>query len=1128
MTAWNPRANELFLKALELRSAGERQEYLDGACAGDAGLRAEVESLLEASARAGSFLGSPAPAPPRVAAVEEPPHAERPGTVIGPYKLLEQIGEGGMGRVFVAEQQHPVRRKVALKVLKPGMDSGRVIARFEAERQALALMDHPNIAKVLDGGATPSGRPYFVMELVKGLPITQFCDENRLTARERLELFVLVCQAVQHAHTKGIIHRDIKPSNVLVAPCDGNPVPKVIDFGIAKATGQQLTDKTLVTGFGAIVGTLEYMSPEQTEPNNPDIDTRSDIYSLGVLLYELLTGGPPFSRQELEKRGVLEMLRVIREQEPSRPSTKLSTAEGLPTLAANRGTEPAKLTKEVRGELDWIVMKSLEKDRGRRYQTANGFALDLRRFLLGEFVEACPPSAWYRLRKFVRRHKGPVLAATLLFVMLIAGLAIALVSNWQVNQALAARNLALGQLEDEQEKTAQALVRETGLKNQATEALEQAELALYSYRVSLAQREWYANRVGRAEYLLDECPAPLRGWEWHYLKRMCHADLVTFRGHRRLVYSAEFSPDGKQVVSCGGDGTVRVWDAATGQEVRRLKGHASVVQRVVFSPDGRRLASAGSDGRIQLWDVATGEVVWTVRDQGRRFLRVAFSPDGRHLAAASGDTHFNIWDAGTGRVVRRVEARNGRVRWVTYSPDGTSLAWDEAPVSVVLGDSATGQERRRWNAATTGSLTCLAFSPDGRYLATGGHRLPLVLWDATSGEKRLTHASGIEVKDVAFSPDGKRLATAHFDQTVRLWSTVPDVEPRILRGHTAAVHSAAFDPAGRRVVSAAADDTVKVWSATDDQDVRIGSHRTMVGLYWMAVSPVGQRLALGGRGGAASVMFCDTAHGKELGTLDTGHSLMCRSAAFSPDGRRLATGGDEGTVRVWDVEQKRALVACQGHERPVNGLAFSPDGRLLASAGEDAKVILWDPATGTEARTLLHAGPVKGLSFSPDGRRLATCCERSPREERGAVRVWEVTTGRELLGLRGHDLVVTCVSFSPDGRQLASAATDKQVKLWDATTGAERGTLGGHASGVVALAYHPDGRRLAAGTVDGAVVIWDLARGREALTLQGGKQAIRAVAFLPDGKTLVAACEDGRVRFWDGTPLEEPPKEALK
>ncbi|HZN36562.1 MAG TPA: protein kinase, partial [Pirellulaceae bacterium] len=418
---------ELFIATLQLDES-RRADYLNKACTGDASMRQRVEALLAAFGQAGSFLQPSAPEPSPT--IDGP--SERSGMQIGPYKLVEQIGEGGMGTVWKAQQSEPVKRLVAIKLIKAGMDSRQVIARFDAERQALALMDHANIARVLDAGTTPAGRPYFVMDLVRGVPITRYCDEHHLTPRERLELFIPVCQAVQHAHQKGVIHRDIKPSNVLVALYDGRPVPKVIDFGVAKAAGQSLTDKTLVTGFGTIVGTLEYMSPEQAETNQLDIDTRSDIYSLGVLLYELLTGSTPFSRKELENAGMLEMLRVIREEEPSKPSTKLSTAEGLPTLAANRGTEPGRLTRLVRGELDWIVMKALEKDRNRRYETANGFAMDVQRYLADEHVQACPPSAGYRLRKFARRYKGALATTAIVAAALVLG---SVVSVWQAVRA---------------------------------------------------------------------------------------------------------------------------------------------------------------------------------------------------------------------------------------------------------------------------------------------------------------------------------------------------------------------------------------------------------------------------------------------------------------------------------------------------------------------------------------------------------------------------------------------------------------------------------------------------------------------------------------------------------------------
>src|SRR5262245_52663212 len=436
MAASKPKLRELFSKAVECQGANQQAAYLDQACQGDVELRAQLDELLDAQREAGSFLQEPSAAP--VATMEQPRVTESPGTVIGPYKLLQQIGEGGFGVVYMAEQTEPVRRKVALKILKPGMDTRQVVARFEAERQALALMDHPNIAKVFDAGhtgvrsqesgvrnqgaasltpdpclLTPGvGRPYFVMELVKGVPITEFCDQNHLTPRQRLELFIPICQAVQHAHQKGIIHRDLKPSNILVAPYDGKPVVKVIDFGVAKAVGQRLTERTCFTEFGAVIGTVEYMSPEQAELNNHDIDTRTDIYSLGVLLYELLTGTTPLERQRVKDKGMLEALRIIREEETRCPSARLSTVKDLPAISAQRQMEPVKLKKLVRGELDWIAMKALDKDRNRRYETANGLAMDVQRYLADEAVLAGPPSAWYRFGKFARRNKAALVTAT--------------------------------------------------------------------------------------------------------------------------------------------------------------------------------------------------------------------------------------------------------------------------------------------------------------------------------------------------------------------------------------------------------------------------------------------------------------------------------------------------------------------------------------------------------------------------------------------------------------------------------------------------------------------------------------------------------------------------------------------
>jgi serine/threonine protein kinase/tetratricopeptide (TPR) repeat protein len=487
--------------------AASRAAVLDRECSADSELRRWIEALLASGNRLGLTIAAPAPREPlteTAADFSETAHSssvslgetayaptdfgnvapdertivsntmymtsEAPGATIGPYKLTEPIGEGGMGTVYLAEQEKPVRRRVALKIIKPGMDSKQVIARFEAERQALAMMDHQNIARVLDAGATESGRPYFVMELVHGVPITQYCDEARLTPRERLELFIPVCRAIQHAHQKGIIHRDVKPSNVLVTVYDGEPVPKVIDFGIAKAIEQELTERTIFTQYGAIVGTFEYMSPEQAEPSAAGIDTRTDIYSLGVLLYELLTGSTPLERVRLCEAGYSEILKRIKEEEPQKPSTRLSSCgDRLPELSDQRNTEPAQLPKIVRGELDWIVMKALEKDRARRYESASSFASDLEHFLKDEPVEACPPSAGYRLRKLARKHRMALATTTGFAALLVIG---AFVSTWQAIRATIAEGRATRQFQ----RAIVAEVRSSRERDRAVAAEAQAKL----------------------------------------------------------------------------------------------------------------------------------------------------------------------------------------------------------------------------------------------------------------------------------------------------------------------------------------------------------------------------------------------------------------------------------------------------------------------------------------------------------------------------------------------------------------------------------------------------------------------------------------------------------------------------
>ena len=699
----------VFHAVMDLDSPVEREHYLAEVCAGDADLRREVDALLKSaeSADAAFQAGQEACRCPEV--VPAAILTEKPGDRIGRYKLLEKIGEGGMGVVYMAEQEQPVRRKVALKIIKLGMDTKQVAARFEAERQALAMMDHPNIAKVLDGGATDTGRPYFVMELVQGRPINEFCDNANLSVEERLTLFIQVCQAIQSAHQKGIIHRDIKPSNVLVTLHDVVPVPKVIDFGIAKATNQKLTEKTLFTNFASMIGTPAYMSPEQAEMSGLDIDTRTDIYALGVLLYALLTGTTPFPEKRLRSLGYGEMQRVIREEEPERPSTRLTRLlGGMPSSPSEdpisgtlrTASLPAnKLIAVLRGDLDWIVVKCLEKDRNRRYETASGLASDVQRHLSNEPVIARPPSAAYRLQKFMRRNKPAFITGACIISLLVFGIAI---STWQAVRATRA----------EREQSRLRIVEQQLRANVQSQILIARQRA-YASELNQAQQALAVNNLGRAQKLLSlqqplNGERDLRGWEWRYLWQQCQSD-ASFQLCKKTssIESLAVSHDGKWIaIGEQENGNLWLWDVATRREIRRLPAGKGEV-RVAFSPQRLLLAhtfetgvwnSKSNESGVRLWDGETQQTVATMPLTGPCGL--AFSSDGKALAASSADpdNQITIFRVADGKILSAYSAPQlaGEASAGTsfaMAGDLSMSATGSAQSKVHVMDAATGKER---------------------------------------------------------------------------------------------------------------------------------------------------------------------------------------------------------------------------------------------------------------------------------------------------------------------------------------------------------------------------------------------------------------------------------------------------
>ena len=985
---------------------------------------------------------------------------------LGDYELIREIGRGGMGVIYEARQAS-LDRVLALKLIAGGgADPEGDLRRFRREAEAIAQLDHPNIVCVHEIG-WHRGRAYISMELVDGGSLAEHAGRLRDDPRASARLLADVAGAVDHAHRRGVLHRDLKPANILLGR-DG--VPHVADFGLARRDGPA-DDPTLT---GSILGTPAYMAPEQAGGGRDAVTTACDVYGLGAILYELLAGRPPF-------RGgsALEILRQVRECEPERPRA---------------------LNPKAPADLETICLRCLEKDPARRYGSAGAVADDLRRWLAGEPIAARRTSAIGRVAKWARRQP----AAASLLAACLALAATAGVAAWGLHSA--------GRLR-----------AEVALRDRAS---EQAEADGYAGRIAAAERAWAANDVAGAVRLLGSAPARLRGWDWHHLDRLCHAELHTIRGHDGFACSVAFAP-GSGVLNClDHRGGLTLWNVDAGRAVGHLRGHDGSAYGVAFDRAGTRLAAAGGDGAVRIWDVASGRLIRTLPGHGEWAAAVAFSPDGAWVASGGADRAVRVWDAATGAEVLALRGHVGAVFGVAFSPDGSRIASAGQDGSVVVWDAGSGREELRLPGHAD-AARCVAFRPDGARLASGGADRWVRVWDLASGrEVRAFRAADARVDGLAYSPDGSTLATGGLDRSVRTWDAGTGRERASYRGHEAPVFSVAFSPDGRRLASSGQDAVIKLWDATAPPGTR--ALRAGQGARWAA----GVGFDAGGAVLAArsdgAVLAWDGSAGPPARVGDA----RGRVASFAADraGKLRGVVDGRGVLRVLTPsgEERRAFPSTASWPASV---AFGPGGdRVVAGEGPPLFVTqgirgkgvppaagprlvrVWDAGSGREVLALAgHDGPVFGVAASGDGRLLASAGGDA------TVRVWDAATGRELWAFRGHSGPALAVAFAPDGRRLASAGADGMVRGWDASTGRPGFIAPAHSGWALAVAYSPDGMRVASGGADGLVKVRDAASGREYFALAGHEGRVQAVGFSPDGTRLASQSEDV-VLLHDATP----------
>lgn len=998
------------------------------------------------------------------------------GRICGPYRVLALLGHGGMGSVWLAERVDGLfKRRIALKLVHPALMGPVMTERLAREREILASLSHPNIARLLDAGIAEDGQPYLALEYIQGTPLTSYCDEHCLPVRERLQLLGQVLGAVQYAHARLVVHRDLKPSNILVSD-DGQV--HLLDFGIAKlVTDAGTAQATELTLLGGRVLTPDYAAPEQIA--GAPITTATDVHALGVMLYELLTGERPY-RPKRDSRGALE--EAILEDDPVAPSR----LEPSDAAARARSTSPRRLARICRGDLDTIALKALRKSPSERYPTANAFADDIERFLRGEVIVARRDNIVYRARKFAWRHRIAIGVASALLLTLAGGLA---ATSYEAAVASAQRDAAL------------AADRRLLVQTAATRLADGDVPGSLGIILEVLPHHGAAPRYGAAALNVFE------------RARAADAQEFALLGHTDRVRTVAYSPGGRRLVTASYDGTARIWDAATGRQLLVLRGHQGPVMSAAFSPHGRRIATASFDRTVRIWDAATGNVLAVLSGHEDRVRSAAFSHDGRRLVTASYDRTARIWDAATGRQIRVLTGHSALVTSAAFSPDDRRIVTGSYDKTARIWDAATGRLIRVL-AGHTDIVTSAAFSANGRRVVTTSNDGTARIWDVASG-RQIALLSGHTqlVASAVFSADDRRVLTASYDKTARIWDAASGRQIRVLSGHTGFVEDAVFSPDGRHIATASSDGTARVWRSAPKGEVRVLSgHRGTVSS--AAYSPHGRRIVTASFDKTARIW--DAGSGMTIAVL-RGHTAQVATAAFSPDGRQIVTASLDGTARIWDAATGRQLRVLSGHTDRVVSAAFSPDGRRVITTSLDKTGRIWDVATGRQLAVLKgHTGVVETGAFSPDGRNVVTASDD------GTARIWNAATGREMLLLIGHTDQLASAAFSPDGRRVVTASDDGTARIWSSASGRQIGQLVIDGGRVTNAAFSPGGRRIVTASDDGLVRIWDARSGWPIKALSGHTALVDTAAFSPDGRSIVSASDDGTARIWDASahPLE--------